>query len=133
MCQINRGRSCLDGSQPWTHALALPGGMFVLLLENLEWFGWEKTEGRLIVVVWDLFKGIQVLVGPRQFSWRQQSVRDEAPHHRRHGLKDISLDFPSEFLITLIQNFTQLSHKQNISFVLFPGPAFCWSPDKCPI
>lgn len=74
MCQINRGRSCLDGSQPWTHALALPGGMFVLLLENLEWFGWEKTEGRLIVVVWFLFKGIQVLVGPRQFSRRQQSV-----------------------------------------------------------
>lgn len=49
----------LAPGQPGSSRAALPGGMFVLLLEILEWFGWEKTDGCLIVV-WDLFKGIQV-------------------------------------------------------------------------
>lgn len=134
-CKINHVRSCLSraawmGASPWTRALAgsrtaweFQGssswkkmfflsvcGMFVLLLENLLWSGWEKTNGHFVVVVWYLFKGIQV--GPRQFSRREQSVRSEAPCGRRWGLNDISLDFPIEFLISLIQNnFTPLSHK----------------------
>lgn len=110
----------LAPARPRSSRAALPGGMFVLLLQNLEWSGWEKADGHLIVVVWYLFKGIQVQVTPRQFSRGKQSVRSEALCLRRRGFKDIHLGFPFEFVITLIQNnFTRLCHKYNISFLLF--------------
>lgn len=65
---MNHVKNCLSraagiGASSWTQVLAgsstaweLQGssswGMFVLLLENLEWSGWEESDAHLIEVVW---------------------------------------------------------------------------------